>query len=111
MDAMRADWSKNIKDGFIALTCWYVFMFACNVYVANQREAQVFGAEFGEQGTTSTEIRRKIEADGYVFAAKYPGMAVNEALNALEEDKRAFVAAKRGIAKVWTRTGSKEPTE
>jgi hypothetical protein len=64
---------------------------------------------YGEGGTTTTEIVEELKADGYVFISKHPGMAVNEALNALEKDKKAYVAAKRGIAKVWTRGERKTP--
>lgn len=56
---------------------------------------------FGAAGIMVVDIVRQMQEQGYVFAAKVPAIAVNEALVSLGDS--AYLAGRRGISKLWTK--------
>jgi hypothetical protein len=65
--------------------------------------------DYGRPGLPITAIVRKLEDEGYVFAAKHHGVSVNDALRILEKEGLAVKAGKKGLAILWTKGKSKEP--
>lgn len=58
---------------------------------------------YGANGITVNEIVDALLKAGYVFLAKDPSIAVNEALRGMESSKQCVIAGKRGLANLWTR--------
>ena len=56
-----------------------------------------------EVAVTIREIVNRLTAQGYVFEAKEPEVAVNAALVALEAEHAAQNTGRRGKAKLWTK--------
>lgn len=59
-------------------------------------------------GIRVKQIVDDLKASGYVFTAKIPEVAVNEALVALQRKGQAKVAGKEGIARLWTKGENQE---
>lgn len=64
-----------------------------------QKKAVIDVLPAREPGMSTKEIAAAMQAKGYVFAAKYPEIAVNETLVSLGNQVR--VVGKRGLAKLW----------
>jgi hypothetical protein len=56
-----------------------------------------------ETAVTTGEIVAQLTAQGYIFEAKKPEVAVNAALVSLEAEQAAQATGKRGKAKLWTK--------
>jgi hypothetical protein len=65
--------------------------------------------ENGAVGISITEMVKRLTAEGYVFAAKNEGVAVNDALRILLRNKTAIKVGKTGLAILWTKGESQEP--
>ena len=61
---------------------------------------------FGTQPTTTTDLISNMEVGGYVFTAKQPTVAVNDALVGMEKQGLAVCVGRAGISKLWTKTES-----
>lgn len=57
------------------------------------------------EGVTTQEIADGLQQSGYIFSAKNPVIAVNEALQALGGE--AEPVGKKGNSKLWARKGTK----
>jgi hypothetical protein len=67
--------------------------------------------EHGQKGISIKEIVRLLLATGYVFSAKLPGVAVNDALRLLAKSGDAIKSDTEGLAHLWTKGESQEPAE
>jgi hypothetical protein len=64
---------------------------------------------FGEEGVPTAKLVELMQEDGFIFQSKTPGVSVNEALNTLNDEGKAFITGRRGVTKFWTRGESKTP--
>ncbi len=59
--------------------------------------------ERDQPGLSTAELADRLTREGFVFVAKVPSIAVNEALRSLLEEGKAVNAGMRGISKLWTK--------
>lgn len=65
----------------------------------------------GNPPVTVSQIIENMKSNGYMFAAKIPGIAVNEALRSLAKDHKAYVAAKAGMVQLWARVAETKDSD
>jgi len=76
---------------------------APRAYGEVKRSVQSYLLNLGDDGTTTAEIVKAMQKDGFVFTAKVPIVAVNEALQSLAKDGLAKHVGKRGLSVLWTK--------
>lgn len=73
-----------------------------------KRKIEMVLPDTGEAGMTTGELVQLLVGQGYVFLAKVPSIAANEALRSLSEEGNAVNVGMRGISKLWTRGKRKD---
>jgi hypothetical protein len=66
---------------------------------------------FGAQPIGTGALVATLLNNGFKFRAKHQQMAVIDALSVLEDEGKAFMAKRDGIAKLWTKGEKQEPAE
>jgi hypothetical protein len=64
--------------------------------------------EFGEEAKTSTDLVGMLRKNGHPLGAKQPGVTVNDALVALEAEKKAINVGRSGASKLWTKVSKRD---
>jgi len=76
---------------------------AARAYGEVRRSVQKYLPALGAAGMTTAELVSAMQRAGFVFTAKVPIVAVNEALQSLAKSDLAKPVGKRGLSTLWTK--------